>query len=297
MQHLLNIEQLTTQDINRFIQRAFYFKHNSNYPCYKQHTLATLFYENSTRTRVSFEVAAHKLGLSVIPVDIAHSSESKGECIEDTVRTLSAMGIDLFVIRHAANHLPEMLAKTFSGQYIHLINAGDGQHAHPTQALLDIMTIIEQKPNVSSLKIAIIGDIRHSRVANSLQCIAKKMGINNLLLIAPTIWQPDTIVHGQMTTSLKEGITNADVVICLRIQQERLQTHEQLDLTQYHSDYGITSKTLAWAKPDVMVMHPGPINRGVEIDNEVINSECSFILQQVANGVYLRMAILEALIN
>lgn len=296
MQHLLDIEQLTKNDIEALIQRALYFKHNLDYPSYKNHTLATLFYENSTRTRVSFELAAHKLGMSVIHIDIARSSESKGEGIKDTLHTLAAMGIDLFAIRHSTNRLPELLAKNCSNKGVHLINAGDGQHAHPTQALLDMMTIIERKPDISSLKIAMIGDVRHSRVANSFQCIAKKMGLNKPILIAPAIWQPETVHYGQTTTSLQEGITDADVVICLRIQQERLQPYEQLELTQYHSDYGITSKTLTWAKHDVMVMHPGPINRGVEIDDNVADGAHSFILQQVSNGVFLRMAVLEALI-
>lgn len=297
MQHLLDINQLTPHDITSLIQRALYFKQHQNYPCYTNHTLASLFYENSTRTRISFELAAHKLGISVINVDIARSSEGKGECIEDTIHTLAAMGIDLFAIRHPSNHLLEKLSKSSTHKTIHLINAGSGQQAHPTQALLDVMTIIEQKPNLHALKIAIIGDIRHSRVANSLQYLAKKMGLNQPILIAPKTWQPETIYYGQTTTSLRDGISDADIIICLRIQQERLQPNERLDLTQYHTDYAMTAKTLRWAKQDVMIMHPGPINRGIEIDTDIADGAHSYILQQVHNGVFLRMAVLEALIS
>ena len=295
MKHLLDIEQLSSREITTLIERALYFKHNSVYPCYPHHTLAILFYENSTRTRVSFELAANKLGIQVINLDLQRSSESKGETIEDTINTLAAMGVDLFVMRHVTNRLPTLLAEACTDG-IHLINAGDGQHAHPTQALLDIMTIIEQKPNLNALKIAIVGDLRHSRVANSLQCIAKKLGIGELTLVAPTAWQPSTVHYGRVTTSLHDGIANADVVICLRVQQERLNKNEQLNLTQYHDEYAITSKSIKWAKPDVMVMHPGPINRGVELDSDVADGPLSFVLQQVSNGVFMRMAVLEALI-
>lgn len=296
MQHLLDIQQLSKHDITVLIQRAMDFKHTAEYPRYPQHTLATLFYENSTRTRVSFELATQKLGISVVNLNMQHSSESKGETIEDTISTLAAMGINLFVIRHSIDRLPTSLANTFSNNKIQFINAGDGQHAHPTQALLDMMTIFEQKPDLHTLKIAILGDIRHSRVANSLQCIAKKMGVNELTLIAPPIWQPATIHYGRMTSSLQDGITDADVVICLRVQQERLQSNEQFNLTQYHNEYAITRENLTWAKHDVMVMHPGPINRGVELDSDVADGSHSFILQQVSNGVFMRMAVLESLI-
>ena len=297
MQHLLDIQQLSKNDITMLIQRALYFKYHADYPRYPHRTLATLFYENSTRTRVSFELAAQKLGIPAINLDIQHSSESKGETIEDTISTLAAMGINLFVIRHTIDRLPTSLANTFSNNKLQFINAGDGQHAHPTQALLDMMTIFEQKPDLHALKIAIIGDIRHSRVANSLQCIAKKMGVSELTLVAPPAWQPTTRHYGRIASSLQDGITDADVVICLRVQQERLTSNEHLNLTQYHDDYAITRENITWAKPDVMVMHPGPINRGVELDSDVADGLHSFILQQVSNGVFMRMAVLERLLS
>ena len=296
MDHLLEISELTQYEIIGLIQRALYFKQEKDYPRYPQHTVANLFYENSTRTRVSFEIAANNLSMPVINLDLQSSSESKGEVIEDTFLTLGAMGISLFVIRHAQEHIQQWLASKCSAD-MHIINAGDGKHAHPSQALLDMMTIIENKPHLEQLKIAIVGNIKHSRVANSLQSICSLLGVGELTLIAPPIWQPDSVQYGRIADNLENGIKDADVVICLRVQHERLLVDEELELTNYHQDYGLTQKTLAYAKADAMVMHPGPMNRGVEIDSDVADGEQSFILQQVENGVFMRMAILEALIQ
>ena len=179
----------------------------------------------------------------------------------------------------------------------HVINAGDGQHAHPSQAMLDLMTITEKKPNLSDLKITIVGDIAHSRVANSLQCLFKLMGVGEVCLVAPSCWQPAVIHYGWVTDSLVEGLQQADVVIGLRVQKERLAEGEALDLPHYRAHYALTQDALRFAKTDVMVMHPGPINRGVEIDHEVADGPHSAILTQVHNGVYMRMAILESLIQ
>ena len=256
--------------------------------------MINLFYENSTRTRVSFELAAKHLGMPVVNLDLQSSSESKGEVIEDTVRTLAAMGVRLFVIRHVQDGLPQRLADMIDSN-IRIINAGDGKHAHPSQAMLDFMTIMENQLEPSQLKIAIVGNIRHSRVANSLQCLSATLGVRELVMVAPKRWQPVTVHYGHVTDSLQDGIKDADVVVCLRVQKERLLSGEELDLAQYHRDYGLTSERLACAKPDVMVMHPGPINRGVEISNDVADGPQSFILEQVKNGVFMRMAILESL--
>jgi len=296
MNHFLEISQLSSQQINSLLERAFLFKNSGNYPNYQQHSVVNLFYENSTRTRVSFELAAKKLSMTVVNLGLQHSSEMKGEVIEDTIRTLAAMGLDLFVIRHSQDGLPQDLAEKLDNQ-LHLVNAGDGQHAHPSQAMLDLMTIVEHKKDLSRLKIAIVGNIRHSRVANSLQCLCSKMGVKELVLIAPPIWKPQTVHYGRVTPSLSEGLRDADVVIVLRVQQERLLDNEQLDLATYRRDYALTAQTLQYAKPDAMVMHPGPMNRGIEIDSEVADGGQSFILQQVANGVFMRMAILEALVQ
>lgn len=295
MKHLLDISQLSVTNVNQLIQRAVFFKQHRDYPTYPHCPVVNLFYENSTRTRASFELAAKNLGMPVINLDLHRSSESKGETIEDTFMTLAAMGIKFFIIRHSQNQLPKKLATRCEG--IHVINAGDGQHAHPSQALLDVMTIMEHKPDLKSLKIAIVGNLRHSRVANSLQCIFATMGVKTLMLVAPSLWLPETTHYGQTTTSLEEGLQDADVVIGLRVQQERLTAAEHLDLTGYRRDYAITTSRLLLAKPDAIVMHPGPVNRDVEMDSEVIDGPQSVILQQVANGVYMRMAILDALVD
>ncbi|ASQ45244.1 aspartate carbamoyltransferase catalytic subunit [Legionella clemsonensis] len=294
MKHFLEISQLTHQEINALLERALYFKNTPHYPDYSKHTVATLFYENSTRTRVSFELAAKKLAMTVVDLNLQTSSEVKGEAIEDTVATLAAMGIDLFVIRHSQNGLQQALANRFKDK-VKIINAGDGQHAHPSQALLDFMTIYEQKPQFSALKIAIVGNIRHSRVANSLQCLCSTLGVKELALVAPEIWQPQRVHFGYVTDSLPKGLDGADVIICLRVQHERLQKNEHLDLHTYRQNFALTVKTLNYAKSDVMLLHPGPINRGVEIDSDVADGPQSFILQQVINGVFIRMAILDAL--
>ena len=290
--HFLEINHWTADELMVLIQRALFLKKNPDYPTYPNEAVALLFYENSTRTRVSFELAAKKLGLSVIHLDLKASSETKGELIKDTVQTLAAMGIKHIVMRHTQERLAHELAEA-CGDNLHMINAGDGMNSHPSQAMLDLMTIIENKPNFKLLKIAIIGDIRHSRVANSLQAIFHLLGVGDLTLIAPKAWQPNTHSDGQVTDSLRDGITGADVVICLRVQKERLLAEERLDLASYHRDYALTQHSLSYAKKDAMVMHPGPVNRGIEIDADVADGPQSFILKQVGNGVFMRMAILE----
>ncbi|MFC3908772.1 aspartate carbamoyltransferase catalytic subunit [Legionella dresdenensis] len=294
MNHLIEISQLSLAQTEQLLERAFYFKHNKVITGLTDHCMATLFYEDSTRTRVSFELAAKRLAMPVINIDLANSSENKGETIEDTLATLAAMGIDLFVIRHRQDGIQQHLVPSV-GENGHIINAGDGKHAHPSQALLDLMTILENKPDLPRLKIAIVGDLRHSRVANSLQCLFKLVGVKELMLVAPEIWQPEVVHYGTVTNSLQQGLADADVVITLRVQRERLVEGEHLDWQEYRSNYALTASSLAYAKPDAIVMHPGPINRGVEIDSDVADGKASRILQQVNNGVFMRMAIIEAL--
>lgn len=296
MKHFLDVDQLSHQDIMALIERALYFKNNTTYPSYPQWIVANLFYENSTRTRVSFELAAKHLSMPVVNLDLQSSSEAKGEVIEDTLKTLAAMGIKLFVVRHKQEGLPEKLVEA-AGEGIRIINAGDGTHAHPSQAMLDLMTIVGQKPTLGQLKIAVVGNIRHSRVANSLQSICATLGVGELALVAPTVWQPTSVHYGRVTASLQDGIGGADVVMCLRVQRERLLASEHLDLDSYRREYALTRETLAYAKKDAMVMHPGPMNRGVEIDSDVADGPQSHILQQVTNGVFMRMAILERLVT
>jgi aspartate carbamoyltransferase catalytic subunit len=294
MKHLLDVDKLSAANIFALINRAQVFKQQSNIPNYSDYTLATLFYEHSTRTRISFELAAKRLGMQVVNFDIQNSSESKGETIFDTLQTLNAMGIQLFAVRHGQNGLPWELAVNCS-ESSHIINAGDGTHAHPSQALLDLMTIIEKKPDIKNLKIAVIGDLRHSRVVGSLQRICAILNVGELRLIAPEIWQPEKIEYGEYTNSLDNGLKDADVVMCLRVQQERLLVSEGLDLELYRRHYGLTQERLAMLRKDVMIMHPGPINRGIEMDGFVADCAHSVILEQVKNGVFMRMAILEAL--
>ncbi len=295
MNHFLEISQLSRQQIETVLQRALDFKLESLYPVYTQYTVANLFYENSTRTRVSFEMAANHLSMPVINLDVQNSSENKGEIIADTVKTLAAMGIQYFVVRHKQEGLQQELASLL-GNSVHIINAGDGTHAHPSQAVLDMMTIMEQKPHLDKLKIAVLGNIKHSRVANSFQSICSKLGIGEVVFIAPELWQPVKTEYGRVTNDLRDGLADADVVICLRVQRERLLDTEHLDLESYRRDFALTEKSLAYAKPDAMVMHPGPMNRGIEIDSAVADGKQSFILQQVANGVFARMAIFDSLI-
>lgn len=293
MQHFLQISDLSSDDIETLTERALHFKYQGHYPHYTSSSVVNLFYENSTRTRISFELAAKHLSMEVINVDLQHSSENKGETIQDTLQTLGAMGITHAVIRHSQDHLPAQL--TTLCPHMHVVNAGDGTHAHPSQAMLDFMTIVEQKPDMHLLKIAIIGDILHSRVANSLQCLFKIMQPKELILVAPPIWQPEVIHYGQITDNLQAGLADADVVICLRVQRERLKKEEFMDLETYRHHFALTPETFAWCKPDAMIMHPGPVNREVEIDSILVDGAHSAILQQVKNGVFMRMAILEAL--
>ena len=295
MKHFLDVNLLSNAQIMALVERAIEFKNTANYPSYSKYTVATLFYENSTRTRVSFELAALRLGMQVINFDVQNSSESKGEKLEDTFNTLIAMGIQFLIMRHSEDHLPWKLAASCS-QNVHIINAGDGMHAHPSQAMLDLMTIIEQKPDLKNLKIAIIGDVRHSRVAASMQRLCAMLQIGELVFVSPEVWRPENLVYGSVTTSLSDGIMDADVVMCLRVQKERLLHNEGLDLSHYHHDYAITQQRLDSMKPDVMIMHPGPINRGIEIDDVVADGKSSYILEQVRNGVFMRMAIIDSLI-
>lgn len=294
MNHFLEISQLSSTQIESLLTQALSFKNTKHYPNGSAHQVALLFYENSTRTRVSFELAAKHLSMTVINLDLNSSSERKGEVIEDTLQTLVAMGIGYFVIRHQDNGLPQRLA-TKIGQQAQIINAGDGTHAHPSQALLDLMTIVEQKPRLEQLKIAVLGDIKHSRVANSFQCLCQTMGVGELVLIAPKLWQPELLHYGRVTDDAREGLSGADVVMCLRVQQERLAVSEGLDLATYRRDFALTQERMAYLKSDAMVLHPGPMNRGIEIDSEIADGPQSFILQQVTNGIFMRMAILQAL--
>ena len=225
-----------------------------------------------------------------------HSSEQKGETVEDTVKTLSAMGISTFVIRHSEEKIHHRLVNILPPN-AHMINAGDGKNAHPSQSILDMTTIYEKKPDLSKLKIVILGDILHSRVAGSFMALSKTLGVGELVLIAPDQLQVAQPIYGTKTNHIQSGLQDADVVMCLRVQKERFSQDEQLDLEKYRQKYMLTTEQLKLAKPDALVLHPGPMNRGIEIDDSVADGSQSLIYEQVKNGVYARMAILEAVLD
>ncbi len=260
-------------------------------PTLKGKTVCTLFIENSTRTRMSFELAASRLSADVVSFQTSTSALQKGESLQDTVATLNAMGIDLYIIRHSSPGSPQMVHK-FSGKPV--MNGGDGRHAHPTQALLDMYSIYERTGTLNGLKITIVGDITNSRVVRSNLIGMKKLGAE------VTICGPRTLVPGYMeevygckvTYDLKTALKDADVVMGLRMQLERQTEGLFPSLEEYTKHYVLSKKTLKWAKESALIMHPGPMNRGIEILPEIADSQQSIILQQVANGVAARMALL-----
>lgn len=294
--HLLSIKSLTRDHVETILQRADYFlnstiKNNAIFDILNGKIVATLFFETSTRTRNSFEIAAKRLGAIVQSVDLKISALNKGETILDTVKNLQAMGTNFFIIRHFENDKPAWLAKHLSSGVV--INAGDGNHQHPTQGLIDLMTIKQYKPRWNELCVTIIGDIYHSRVANSLIDGLLTMETSEIRLAAPPQLLPETIHdHSiQIFHKLDSSLIDADVIITLRWQKER--HSNSIELTAFRQMFCLTHEKLALAKPDVIVMHPGPINREVEITSEVADGKHSVILQQTYNGVAVRMAVLD----
>jgi aspartate carbamoyltransferase catalytic subunit len=293
--HLLGIAGLEPAEITLILDTAEAMKEVGTRPIKKVpalrgRTVVNLFFEPSTRTRTSFEVAEKRLSADTLSIAAATSSVSKGETLVDTVRNLEAMSPDMIVIRHASSGAPHLLSRICRGA---VINAGDGMHEHPTQALLDAYTIREHKGRLAGLKIAIVGDLLHSRVLRSNVLLLKAMGAD-LWLCGPSTLMPPGIdrfgVHA--TSSIDEAIEGADVVMMLRIQQERMHGHFIPSSREYFALFGLTPERLRGAARDVIVMHPGPMNRGVEIDSEVADGPFSVILEQVANGVAVRMAVL-----
>ncbi|CAB5497087.1 Aspartate carbamoyltransferase [Bathymodiolus thermophilus thioautotrophic gill symbiont] len=255
-------------------------------------SVANLFFEPSTRTRNTFEIAAMRSSANVINVDLANSALKKNEDLLDTMHTLQAMQIDMFVIRHKQSGLPHYVAENISN--IAILNAGDGINAHPTQALLDMLTIRQHKQNFEHISVAIVGDIVHSRVAHSDIQALKTLGTTDIRLIAPTGLQYHDC-NSQCIDNIEIGIKDCDVIIVLRLQKERMLEADIPNEQEYFDNYGLTPERLALAKPDAIVMHPGPINRGVEIDSSVADGNQSVILQQVTNGIAVRMAVMEIL--
>ncbi len=297
LKNLLQISELTREQIEKLILRAASFelgkKPNSPINVPMDAIAALLFYENSTRTRISFELAAHALGLKTIYLDINTSSVNKGESILDTVQTLGAMGCRYFVIRHSQAGIVRELVDVLGYQYA-FINAGDGQHAHPTQGLLDMLTIYQHKKQFEHLSVGILGDSRHSRVAKSDIAALQCLGCRDIRLIGPQEWLLSEI-EGVACFQEESALENLDVIITLRVQKERMQKIDTHVLEAYVQQYQLTSQRLKYARPDAIVMHPGPINRGIEIASDVAESSQSVILKQVQNGVLMRMAVWEAI--
>ena len=258
-------------------------------------SVANLFFEPSTRTRNTFEIAAKRSSAQTINVDLANSATKKNETLMDTIHTLKAMQIDMFVIRHKKNGLPHHIANNIEG--IAIINAGDGINAHPTQALLDMLTIQQEKKSFKDLSVAIVGDIRHSRVAHSDIHALRTLGTKDIRLIAPGYLQYNGEVSNglKLLDNLDEGISGVDVVVTLRLQKERMLAAEIPNEKVYFDHYGITNEKLKLAKPNAIVMHPGPVNRGIEVDTAVADGPQSVILKQVTNGIAIRMAVMEVL--
>src|SRR5829696_6359883 len=293
--HLLGIADMTPEEIVLVLDTAEAMKEIAlrpikKVPTLRGRTVVNLFFEPSTRTRTSFEVAEKRLSADTLSIAVAQSSVTKGETLLDTVRNLEAMAPDMIVMRHASSGAPHLLARLCRSV---IINAGDGMHEHPTQALLDAYTIREHKKRLDGLKVAIVGDLMHSRVLRSNVQLLNKMGAE--------VWAcaPKTLMAtglrrfgGRATTSIDEAVKDADVIMMLRIQHERMHGHFIPSTREYFTLFGLTPARVARAKPDVIIMHPGPMNRGVEIDSDVADGPYSVILEQVTNGVAVRMAVL-----
>lgn len=293
--HLLDIESLSADEIRLILDTAKAFKEVSTRPIKKVpvlrgKTVINLFIEPSTRTRTSFELAAIRLSADVINFNAEVSSFKKGETLRDTVRNLEALNADIFVIRHSAAGAPHFIARFLKGS---VVNAGDGAHEHPTQALLDVFTILEKKGRIEGLNVTILGDILYSRVARSNIWALTKLGAN-VTLCGPSTLVPKAFerMGCRVTYNIEEAIADADVINLLRIQHERQRKTMFPGINEYSNLFGLNYERLAKTKPDAIIMHPGPINRGVEIISEIADCERSVILEQVTNGLAVRMAVL-----
>src|SRR5579863_394969 len=298
---LLGIQGLDRTEMDAILARAHFFQPADGDTFRRMETLrgktiVNLFFEASTRTRVSFEIAAKRLGADTLSIAASGSSVSKGESLVDTLNTLVAMRPNAIVMRHAASGAPQFLARHLQ---IPIVNAGDGTHEHPTQALLDARTILDQRSGLEGLRVAIIGDIAHSRVARSNVHLLSKFGAE-IVLCGPASLLPVELAQlapgVRLTTDIREAIRNADVIMMLRVQLER-QHEASFPASEYFRFYGLRLEHLELAKPDAIVMHPGPINRGRELSSEVADFQRSVILNQVENGIAVRMAVLDKVIG
>jgi aspartate carbamoyltransferase catalytic subunit len=304
LRHLLRLEGLTREFIASLLDKAEQYQRPIGEPpardtVLKGHTVANLFFEPSTRTRASFELAAKRLSADVLNLDVNMSSRIKGESLLDTIYTLQAMQVDVFVVRDASAGIPDFITANVMPS-VSVLNAGEADVAHPTQGLLDLLTIRQNKQRLDGLVVTIIGDIAHSRVARSVSKGLSIMGDNELRLVAPKGLDPDMAIYpdAHFGHDVDAAIEGADVVMALRIQRERIKEKSSLMTGhEYLTQYGLTEERLALAKPDVIVMHPGPMNRDVEITGSVADGPRSVITQQVHNGLAVRMAVLAAIME
>jgi aspartate carbamoyltransferase catalytic subunit len=301
LHHLLSIEGLPADILRQILDTAESFvgvtqREVKKVPLLRGQAIFNLFFEPSTRTRTTFEIAAKRLSADVINLAINVSSQSKGESVLDTVANLSAMQADMFIVRHAQSGAPYLIAHHVDPD-IHVINAGDGRHAHPTQGLLDMFTVRRYKKDFTQLRVAIVGDVLHSRVARSQIHALTTLGVPELRVIGPKTLLPSHVedlgVH--VYHDMAKGLKDVDVVMMLRLQNERMQGAFLPSPQEFFKSYGLTAEKLALAKPDAIVLHPGPMNRGVEIDSSVADGKQSVILPQVTFGIAIRMAVMSIL--
>ena len=296
--HLLSIAGLPRAVLTQILDTAGTFlsvneREVKKVPLLRGKSVFNLFFENSTRTRTTFEIAAKRLSADVINLDIARSSTAKGESLLDTIANLSAMHADMFVVRHGESGAPYLIAQ-HCAPHVHVVNAGDGRHAHPTQALLDMYTIRHYKEDFSRLTVAIVGDVVHSRVARSDIHALTTLGVPEIRAVGPKTLVPGDLreMGVRVCHSMAEGVKDADVIIMLRLQNERMSGAMVPSAGEFFKSYGLTQAKLEYAKPDAIVMHPGPINRGVEIGSSVADGRHSVILPQVTFGIAVRMAVM-----
>jgi len=301
LRHLTTLDGLSQDTITAILDRAERYRRLPGQPAYEGRelagvTVANLFFEPSTRTRASFDLASRRLGAHVLNLDQEGSSRVKGETMLDTIYTLEAMNTDVFVIRDSEPGLPEFLIDHVA-PHVSVISAGEAHMSHPTQGLLDALTIRTHKRRFAGLRIAIVGDIKHSRVARSTATAVATLGCTDLRLVAPGMLLPaeEEFRGAQRFTRIEDGIADADVIMMLRIQRERMVKSAALDDDAYFRDFGLDARRLQLASPSALVMHPGPMNRGVEISSEVADGPRSVIREQVNNGVAVRMAVMASI--
>ncbi len=301
LRHLLSLDGLPARILTQILDTAASFvavgeREVKSVPLLRGKAVFNVFFENSTRTRTTFEIAAKRLSADVVNLNVGSSSQSKGETLLDTVANLSAMHADMFVVRHAASGAAHLIARHVA-PHIHVVNAGDGRCSHPTQGLLDMFTIRHFKGGFHNLRVAIVGDVLHSRVARSQIHALTTLGCPEVRVIAPKTLLPRDVsnlgVH--VYHRMDQGLQDVDVVMMLRLQNERMQGARLPSAGEFYKHWGLTAEKLRYAKPDAIVMHPGPMNRGVEIDSEVADGPQSVILSQVTFGIAVRMAVMSIL--